>query len=110
MWFVLAPFQRWRGATRDAGEASGHEKRGELPSPRRSRFASGRVVEFLEVHGRRVAERRVQASGVVEAFDEAEDFAPRLARRRKAPAVEEFALERQRSPKASDVYCEPWSL
>ena len=39
MWLVLSPFQRWRGATRDAGEASEDEKPGELPSPRRCGFA-----------------------------------------------------------------------
>ena len=35
-------------------------------------------MDYLVVRGRLVAERRVDAAGVVEALDEAEDFVPRI--------------------------------
>ena len=66
------------------------------------------------------------ASGIVPAFDELEDGHPGLSFRPEGPAVQEFGFERreealadpiegrtpaslQRRPKATDVYCDPWS-
>ena len=49
-----------REATSDPDEASGPEKSGELRPPLRCRFASGRMVVVLLVHGRLLAERRVE--------------------------------------------------
>ena len=61
------------------------------------------MVESLEVRRRRVAERRVDPAGVVEALDEAEDFTPRVRRRRKAASVEELALQRREEALAHRV-------
>jgi hypothetical protein len=49
----------------------------------------------LELGGREVAERRVPARGVVEAFDELEDLADELAAGSPGAPVNEFLLERR---------------
>ena len=86
-------------------------------------------------YGRLVAQSRMPARGVVPAFDELEAGDPCLSFGLELPAVQQFAFERgkeafahcivvaiadrsngwtpislQRSPKATDVYCDPWSL
>ena len=93
MWFLFSLVIPVREATYIADEANSQEKSGALRSPRRRTFASGRMIESLEVRRRLVAERRVDPAGVVEALDEAEDLTPRVRGRRKAASVEEFALQ-----------------
>ena len=136
MWFLFfLSLQRWRGATSAPDDASRAEKPGEVRPPGRRRLASGRMVESLENRRRPVAERRVEATGVVEALDEAEDLracASATVRNRSAgrcsshssvaKKLSHIALSyasptepidcttpasRHRFPKASDVYCEP---
>ena len=46
-------------------------------------------MELLEVGRRAITKRRVEPAGVVEALDDAEDFAPGLGHRPESPPVEQ---------------------
>ena len=92
MFLLLSRVKQVREIAYIADEASRRDKPGELRSPRRW-VASRRMVESLVVRRRLVAERRVDPAGVVEAFDEVNDFPPCLRGGWEAASVEEFALQ-----------------